>query len=85
MKNLIPFQLLVSFTLILSTSCIGGDKLEKKAELVISRSGQNGLELQKVLDYYSSAGEKQKYEAACFLIANMPNKYTRVSHEAREI
>jgi hypothetical protein len=49
------------------------DYLEK----ALSMSGANRYELEKVLNHYKKNPEdKLKYKAACFLIENMPGKYT---------
>lgn len=46
---------------------------------VLSKAGQNKAELQKVLDHYQ--GDSLKYQAACFLIANMDAHYCYASKE----
>lgn len=45
-------------------------------EYALQLAGENRLELEKVLDHYRSGGDEQKYEAAKFLIANMPGHYS---------
>jgi hypothetical protein len=56
--------------LIVSTIALaifGGSRLENSLE----KAGDNRVELQAVLDYYTKTGESQKHAAACFLIENM--------------
>ena len=56
-------------------SCQRNVRLEQALKL----AGNNRLELEKVLVYYQDSG--LKYEAACFLIENMPGYYTLVGNE----
>ncbi len=59
---------------ILSASCSNSDN---KLESVLTLSGENRPELEKVLDYYSAApNDSLKYKAARFLIENMPGHYS---------
>ena len=58
------------FILLLLCSCANNHRLEKALEF----AGTNRGELEKVLAYYRDSGEK--YNAACFLIENMPNYYS---------
>ena len=51
------------------TSC--NDTLDQSLEL----AGDNRLELEKVLAYFEDDEDPLKYEAACFLIENMPYHY----------
>lgn len=44
----------------------------KKVEHALSVAGDNRAELEKVLEHYQGAGDKLKYEAASFLVGNMP-------------
>jgi hypothetical protein len=74
------FRILVIISFSFFCSC---NKAEKKANTIIQQSGKNADELQKVLDHYSAQGEKEKYRAACFLIANMRNKHTTTSSDLK--
>ena len=51
----------------IALAILGGGRLEKSLE----KAGDNRVELQAVLDYYTKTGESQKHAAACFLIENM--------------
>lgn len=50
-----------------------------RLELALKLAGDNRTELEKVLVHYQDSG--LKYEAACFLIENMPGYYTLVGDE----
>ncbi len=43
---------------------------------VLLSAGSNKTELEKVLNHYKKLKDKEKYEAACFLIENMKGKYS---------
>jgi len=74
LKNFIVFFVFLFFL----CSCERKNKLEK----ALSFAGKNRVELEKVLQYYSSEpGDSLKYKAAVFLIENMPNYYSLQSKE----
>jgi hypothetical protein len=45
---------------------------EARIESALHQAGDNRAQLQRVLDHYADSGDRQKLEAARFLIANMP-------------
>lgn len=53
--------------------CFVACHADRRMEQVLELSGDNRAELQKVLDHYK--GDSLKYEAACFLIENMPGAF----------
>lgn len=60
------------FTLVLFVSC-----KHSPLEEALQKAGENRMELQQVLDYFSSREEDSlKYEAARFLIENMPGHFS---------
>lgn len=51
-----------------------------EVERALRLAGDHRMELEKVLEYYSREKEDAlKYRAACFLIANMPGKYSGIN------
>lgn len=58
------------FALLLLCSCANNHRLSKALEL----ADNNRVELEKVLTYYKDSADK--YNAACFLIENMPKCYS---------
>ena len=60
----------IAVVIALLVSCSPGNK---RLEQALQFAGNNRGELEKVLTYYKNSG--QKYEAACFLIENMPQYY----------
>lgn len=51
-------------------------------EYALKFAGDNRIELEKVLEFYSQTpADSLKYKAACFLIRNMPNYYSYYSSE----
>ena len=52
------------------------DEFPSDVQVVLKKAGSNQPELEKVLNYYHSRDEKQKYQAACFLISNMGSKFS---------
>jgi hypothetical protein len=54
-------------------------------EYALRQAGDNRVELEKVIQHYQGIGDKQKLEAACFLIANMPGKVSIIDPMAEEI
>ncbi|MEY8685753.1 transglutaminase domain-containing protein [Bacteroides sp. AN502(2024)] len=49
---------------------------EKTAWEIANQSKTNRKELTNFLKYYKNNNDKTKYKAACFLVENMPNKYS---------
>lgn len=47
-----------------------------EVQQALNQAGTNRAELENVINHYKKTGEKQKLEAAYFLIANMPGKYS---------
>lgn len=69
---------------IISFSACTRNQNETSAQLEYSLkfAGDNRIELEKVLDFYSQTpADSLKYKAACFLIRNMPNYYSYYSPE----
>ena len=63
---------LIAGSALMVASC-SGEKEAGRLEYALSQAGPNRVELEKVLDRYSRAPEDSlKYEAAVFLIENMP-------------
>lgn len=52
------------------------NKYERQAWKTVERSVVNQIELTSFLEYYKHSGDKEKYEAACFLISNMSGKHS---------
>ena len=59
---------------ILSTICFSSCCREKDLKYSLNAAGKNRIELEKVLEHYKDSGPK--YDAACFLIKNMPGYYS---------
>ena len=63
---------LIAGSALMVASC-SGEKEAGRLEYALSQAGPNRVELEKVLDRYSRAPEDSlKYEAAVFLIENIP-------------
>ena len=62
------------FLLLLLLSCTSSS--EKLAWEIANNSQTNKKELTRFLEHYKTNKDKDKYKAACFLIENMPNKYS---------
>ena len=62
-------KIMAFFVVAAITSC--NDTLDQSLEL----AGDNRQELEKVLEYFEDDEDPLKYEAACFLIENMPYHY----------
>jgi hypothetical protein len=71
MKSFIRL-LIIGFFCLSLLSCHTNPKLNNVLEL----SGSNRSELEKVLKHYKDLGDKQKLDAAVFLISNMENAYS---------
>jgi len=54
---------------------IGCNSYERKAEQIIIKASKNGKELEKTIEHYEKIGDKERLEAAYFLIGNMQNHY----------
>jgi len=70
-------DVLICFSLFVLSSCnlfVAEDTLECALKL----SKENRKELEYVLDFYKNGNDSLKYQAACFLISNMPGKYSIV-------
>lgn len=74
MKKIV--QGLLGVLLVVLAGCAGSNRLE----WALAFAGDNRQELEKVLVHYKDSG--QKYEAACFLIENMPYYF---SYKGREL
>jgi len=51
-----------------------------EVEAALAEAGKNRSELQQVLRHFQCGSDRQKYDAACFLIRNMPEHAYRVFH-----
>ena len=60
--------------IVLSTICFSSCYREKDLKYSLNAAGKNRIELEKVLEHYKDSGPK--YDAACFLIKNMPGYYS---------
>lgn len=75
-KKEITMRIVLILLIFMLSSCSANSKLEYALEF----AGENRVELEKVLAYYKH--DELKYEAACFLIENMPYYY---SHKGAEL
>lgn len=57
---------------LLIPAAVRADAWPAAVEAALVEAKANRAELENVLRHYQSAGDSQKFEAACFLIANMP-------------
>lgn len=55
---------------------------ESSLDKALKYAGSNRQELEKVLEYYKKLNDPQKYEAACFLIRNMPGHLSYYGKDA---
>ena len=62
-----------------------GNPEEEAAWQVARKSPTNRAELSRFLEHYQSAGDKEKYRAACFLVAYMPGKYSLAEDGMRKV
>lgn len=62
---------LIVLTCLLAVVC-SCSRYDKEIRFALSVAGDNRTELEKVLKKYEIEGDPEKYEAACFLIRNMP-------------
>jgi len=76
------FLITLLLSLLILPSCNRGEISLREA---LAMSGENRNELKKVLRHYKKEfPDKQKYEAACFLIRNMPLHYSYEPYSYRE-
>lgn len=73
MKNI----LLLIIAAFMTFGC-SSNKYEETAWEVVKQSNNNAKELTRFLEYYKTNGDRDKYEAACFIVANMPGKYSLI-------
>lgn len=66
---------MLMFLVLLISSCTKNERLE----YALHFAGDNRIELEKVLEHYQDSG--LKYDAACFLIENMPYYYSYAGAE----
>jgi len=69
-----PINYLITLIVLLSItqlSCSLGSGYPAEVKAVLEKAGDNKGELEKVLEHYKEQEDSVKYEAACFLIANM--------------
>lgn len=52
------------------------NRYEDRAWKVAETSTANSGELSRFLEHYRDGDDREKYEAACFLVCNMPGKYS---------
>ncbi len=52
------------------------NRYETDAWNVVGKAVGNQKELAHFLEHYKQCGDKERYEAACFLVGNMPGKYS---------
>lgn len=71
MKNIVMMLLLAAFV----CGC-ASNRYEDGAWEVAETSATNGDELSRFLKHYRDGGDREKYKAACFLVCNMPGKYS---------
>lgn len=55
---------------------VGCTSVESRAKHNANYEGGNYVEISKFLNHYKQLNDREKYQAACFLIANMANKYS---------
>ncbi len=63
-------HLITLITLVALNACSSPEKD------VVKRAGSNGIELQKVLNYFENDSCQERYEAAKFVIRNMPGNFS---------
>lgn len=74
MKHTLKTLCSLYIILLLFTSC--NKKENNRLEYALNFAGENRIELEKVLEHYKDSA--LKYQAACFLIENMPHCYTEI-------
>jgi len=63
------------YFLIITATLFSCNRIPSEVQSVIDKSGSNRKELEKVIEHYKKTKEKQKLEAAYFLISNMEDKF----------
>lgn len=71
-------NILILLVAVFSAFGCSSNGYEGAAWNVVRQSGINTEELSGFLEYYKAGGDKEKYEAACFIMANMPGKYSLI-------
>lgn len=71
---------LTSGIIILIMSSCSANKYEAEAWDIAENTASNQKELTYFLEHYKRGKDKKKYEAACFLISNLPGKYSVEKH-----
>ena len=71
-------NILILLVAVFSAFGCSSNRYEEAAWNVVRQSGINTEELSRFLEYYKAGGDKEKYEAACFIMANMPGKYSLI-------
>lgn len=74
---------LLFISLFFLVSCTSSS--EKAAWKVAEQSKTNSEELTRFLEYYRTSIDQEKYKAACFLVKNMPNKYSIDENDQKKI
>lgn len=64
------------YTCILVMCSCASNEYERKAWKTVENAFANKTELNNFLEHYKLIGNKEKYEAACFLISNISEKHT---------
>lgn len=70
---------------ILTVLLVSCNSLEQQAWKVVESERDNYAELSHFLNHYKRGHNKEKYQAACFLIANMTNKFSIVGKHKERI
>jgi hypothetical protein len=70
--------LLFIFMAVWATRAARAEAWPAEVERALAEAGKNRGELQEVLRHFQRGGDRQKYDAACFLIRNMPEHAYRV-------
>lgn len=58
-----------------------GARYPMGVKYTLRSAGPNRPELERVLEHYRSAGDAERYRAACFLIGNMRGRYTGLAFD----
>lgn len=69
-------NILISFIISFLFFGCSSNKYERAAWDVVKQTNGNTDELSRFLEHYKSVGDKEKYEAACFMVANMVDKFS---------
>lgn len=73
--NINYIAICIFYTLIFSLTFFSCESnLDRKIDISLNSSGQNRGELENVIKHYNKEGDKEKVQAAIFLISNMANK-----------